>query len=53
MKKIIQFLSIIFLVTSCKIQGLTNDYSKLNEDEKKKIIYTYHYHLDKKMLLNN
>jgi hypothetical protein len=38
MKKIIQFLSIIFLVTSCKIQGLTNDYSKLNEDEKKKII---------------
>lgn len=38
MKKIIMFLFIILIVTSCKIQGLTNDFSKLKDDEKMKII---------------
>ena len=38
MKKIIMFLFIILIVTSCKIQGLTNDYGKLKDDEKMKII---------------
>ncbi|MEP7197102.1 MAG: hypothetical protein ABI851_11340 [Saprospiraceae bacterium] len=36
--KIFLFPIILLLtITSCKIQGLTNDYSKLNDDQKKKI----------------
>lgn len=38
MKKIIMFLFITLIVASCKIQGLTNDYSKLKDDDKMKII---------------
>jgi hypothetical protein len=38
MKKIILFLFITLIVTSCRVQGLTNDLGKLNEDEKMKII---------------
>lgn len=38
MKKIILFLFITLIVTSCRVQGLTNDFGKLNEDEKMKII---------------
>jgi hypothetical protein len=38
MKKIIISSFILFVFTSCKIQGLTNDYHKLKEEEKLKII---------------
>jgi hypothetical protein len=38
MKKIKMFLFITLLVASCKIQGLTNDYSKLKDNDKMKII---------------
>jgi hypothetical protein len=38
MKKIIMFLFITLIVASCKIQGLTNDYSKLKDNDKMKII---------------
>jgi len=38
MKKIITIIIISLLLLSCKISGLTNDYSKLTENNKSKII---------------
>lgn len=38
MKKILPLTSIIFMIYSCTIQGLTNDYGKLKEDQKTKIL---------------
>jgi hypothetical protein len=38
MKNLCIFLLVCISVSSCKIEGLTNDYDKLNEEQKKKIV---------------
>ena len=38
MKKIFTTITVSLLLISCKITGLTNDYSKLTEDDKAKIV---------------
>jgi hypothetical protein len=38
MKNVFFVLSILVSVSSCKIEGLTNDYDQLKEDQKKKIV---------------
>lgn len=38
MKKIFTLIIVSFLLLSCRISGLTNDYSKLNEEDKSRIV---------------
>ncbi|PCJ64088.1 MAG: hypothetical protein COA58_13965 [Bacteroidetes bacterium] len=37
MKKSIYYLSILVLISSCQIYGITNDYEKLSEDERSRV----------------